>query len=261
MAAALAGKLAGAATTTITIRNAVADSKARVTATVDSDGNRSGREHRPHLTTTPRCSPLATSRSARSPPGTSRRRRRPDAPSHDRWRRVVRAPVLRRALLRDRATSRPSRAEPRRRDIGGAVQPARGAARMAGALRRAPRVPGRHGGLAPCRPSRRQRRGPADRPRRRATRSRSRSIRTSAARPWTASPGRTVTGEADSDDEPARRRPVGQLYQARRRDRGGRGGDALSGIDDAAGRRRRVGGAPAGERWPVSGERACTSRA
>lgn len=39
--AALAGKLSGAATTTITIRNAVADSKDRITATVDSNGNRS----------------------------------------------------------------------------------------------------------------------------------------------------------------------------------------------------------------------------
>jgi hypothetical protein len=39
--AALAGKLSGAATTTVTIRNAVADSKARITATVDADGNRS----------------------------------------------------------------------------------------------------------------------------------------------------------------------------------------------------------------------------
>ena len=38
--AALAGKLSGAATTTITIR-AADDSKARITATVDSDGNRS----------------------------------------------------------------------------------------------------------------------------------------------------------------------------------------------------------------------------
>lgn len=38
--AAAAGKLSGAATTTITIRNAVADSKDRVIATVDSDGNR-----------------------------------------------------------------------------------------------------------------------------------------------------------------------------------------------------------------------------
>ena len=40
MSAALAGKLSGAATTTITIRN-TADTKARITATVDSDGNRS----------------------------------------------------------------------------------------------------------------------------------------------------------------------------------------------------------------------------
>lgn len=40
-AAALAGKLSGAATATVTIRNAVADSKARITATVDADGNRS----------------------------------------------------------------------------------------------------------------------------------------------------------------------------------------------------------------------------
>jgi hypothetical protein len=38
--AALAGKVSGAATTTVTIRNAVADSKARITATVDADGNR-----------------------------------------------------------------------------------------------------------------------------------------------------------------------------------------------------------------------------
>jgi hypothetical protein len=38
--AAAAGKLSGAATTTVTIRNAVADSKDRITATVDSDGNR-----------------------------------------------------------------------------------------------------------------------------------------------------------------------------------------------------------------------------
>jgi hypothetical protein len=42
LAAAEAGKLSGAATTTITIRNAVADSKNRITAVVDSDGNRSG---------------------------------------------------------------------------------------------------------------------------------------------------------------------------------------------------------------------------
>jgi hypothetical protein len=41
LAAASAVKVARAATTTITIRNAVADSKARITATVDSDGNRS----------------------------------------------------------------------------------------------------------------------------------------------------------------------------------------------------------------------------
>jgi uncharacterized protein YunC (DUF1805 family) len=41
LTAASAGKLSGAATTTITIRNAVADSKARITATVDADGNRS----------------------------------------------------------------------------------------------------------------------------------------------------------------------------------------------------------------------------
>jgi len=40
MVAALAGKLSGAATTTITVRN-VGDTKARITATVDSDGNRS----------------------------------------------------------------------------------------------------------------------------------------------------------------------------------------------------------------------------
>jgi hypothetical protein len=39
--AAEAGKLSGAATTTITIRNAVADSKNRIVATVDADGNRS----------------------------------------------------------------------------------------------------------------------------------------------------------------------------------------------------------------------------
>lgn len=41
MAAAAAGKLSGAATTTIVIRNAVADDKDRITATVDADGNRS----------------------------------------------------------------------------------------------------------------------------------------------------------------------------------------------------------------------------
>jgi len=40
MVAALAGKISGGGTTTITIRNAVADSKARITATVDSSGNR-----------------------------------------------------------------------------------------------------------------------------------------------------------------------------------------------------------------------------
>jgi hypothetical protein len=41
IAAAAAGKISGAATTTIVIRNAVADSKDRITATVDADGNRS----------------------------------------------------------------------------------------------------------------------------------------------------------------------------------------------------------------------------
>lgn len=40
IAAALAGKLSGAATTTVSIRN-IGDSKTRVTATVDADGNRS----------------------------------------------------------------------------------------------------------------------------------------------------------------------------------------------------------------------------
>lgn len=40
IAAALGGELSGAAGTTITIRNAVADSKTRITATVDADGNR-----------------------------------------------------------------------------------------------------------------------------------------------------------------------------------------------------------------------------
>lgn len=40
MAAALAGELTGAATTTITIRD-IADAKTRITATVDSNGNRS----------------------------------------------------------------------------------------------------------------------------------------------------------------------------------------------------------------------------
>ena len=39
-AASASGKLSGAATTTVTIRNAAADTKARITATVDSDGNR-----------------------------------------------------------------------------------------------------------------------------------------------------------------------------------------------------------------------------
>jgi len=39
--AALAAKLSGAATTTVTIRNAVADTKNRITATVDANGNRS----------------------------------------------------------------------------------------------------------------------------------------------------------------------------------------------------------------------------
>lgn len=39
--ASVAGKLSGAATTTITIRNAVADTKNRIVATVDADGNRS----------------------------------------------------------------------------------------------------------------------------------------------------------------------------------------------------------------------------
>lgn len=40
VAAAEAGKASGLATTTVTIRNAVADSKARITATVDANGNR-----------------------------------------------------------------------------------------------------------------------------------------------------------------------------------------------------------------------------
>ena len=39
ISAALAGKLAGAATTTITIRD-IGDTKDRITATVDADGNR-----------------------------------------------------------------------------------------------------------------------------------------------------------------------------------------------------------------------------
>ena len=41
IASASAGKLSGAATNTVVIRNAVADDKNRITATVDSDGNRS----------------------------------------------------------------------------------------------------------------------------------------------------------------------------------------------------------------------------
>lgn len=41
IAAANAGKLSGAATTTVVVRNAVGDSKDRITATVDSNGNRS----------------------------------------------------------------------------------------------------------------------------------------------------------------------------------------------------------------------------
>ena len=41
LVAAEAGKISGAATTTVTIRNAVADSKNRMVATVDVDGNRS----------------------------------------------------------------------------------------------------------------------------------------------------------------------------------------------------------------------------
>jgi len=40
-ASALAGKISGAAGTTVTIRNAVADSKDRIVATVDASGNRS----------------------------------------------------------------------------------------------------------------------------------------------------------------------------------------------------------------------------
>lgn len=40
IAASVGGKLSGAATTTIAIKNAVADDKTRITATVDSDGNR-----------------------------------------------------------------------------------------------------------------------------------------------------------------------------------------------------------------------------
>lgn len=41
IAAAAAGKISGAETTTVVIRNAVADVKARITGTVDADGNRS----------------------------------------------------------------------------------------------------------------------------------------------------------------------------------------------------------------------------
>ena len=41
IAAADAAKLSGAATATVVIRNAVADRKDRITATVDADGNRS----------------------------------------------------------------------------------------------------------------------------------------------------------------------------------------------------------------------------
>jgi len=40
LVAAMAGKLSGAATVTVTIRNAVADNKNRIIATVDADGNR-----------------------------------------------------------------------------------------------------------------------------------------------------------------------------------------------------------------------------
>ena len=40
IAAATAGKVSGAAGTTVTIRNAVADDKDRIVATVDSSGNR-----------------------------------------------------------------------------------------------------------------------------------------------------------------------------------------------------------------------------
>ncbi len=41
IAAAAAGKVSGAAGTTVVIRNAVADTKNRITGTVDADGNRS----------------------------------------------------------------------------------------------------------------------------------------------------------------------------------------------------------------------------
>jgi hypothetical protein len=40
VAAATAGKLTGGGSTEVTIRNAVADSKDRIVATVDSNGNR-----------------------------------------------------------------------------------------------------------------------------------------------------------------------------------------------------------------------------
>lgn len=40
LAASMAGKVSGASGTTVTFRNAVADSKDRIVATVDSDGNR-----------------------------------------------------------------------------------------------------------------------------------------------------------------------------------------------------------------------------
>lgn len=40
IAAATAGRVSGAAGTTVTIRNAVADTKPRITATVDANGNR-----------------------------------------------------------------------------------------------------------------------------------------------------------------------------------------------------------------------------
>jgi hypothetical protein len=39
--AAAAGKISGAATTEVVVRNAIADTKPRITATVDADGNRS----------------------------------------------------------------------------------------------------------------------------------------------------------------------------------------------------------------------------
>lgn len=40
MAAAMAGKISGADTSTVRIRSAVADDKERITAAVDGDGNR-----------------------------------------------------------------------------------------------------------------------------------------------------------------------------------------------------------------------------